>query len=175
MIDFETMSDPKPPVDRVYARIRKNPVVASLVILGSIVIALSTFTNASRNLLSVFDGDTRSGINGQWTAEVEYDWENAKYLEKFTFRGEDDDVYGTASFLGRDRSILEGEIINDKLHFVTISGELSDTATSKDIRHEYRGRISGNEIKLVLQSRGGSSRHVPVELIARKVPEQENQ
>ena len=168
------MNDPKTPVDRIYARIRKNPAVASLVILGSIVVALSTFTNASRNLLGLFDGDTRAGINGQWTSEVEYDWENAKYLETFTFRGEGDDVYGTASFLGRDRAILEGEIIKDKLHFVTVTGELSDTS-SKDIRHEYRGRISGNEIRLVLQSRGGSSRHLPIELIARKILEQENQ
>ena len=169
------MNEPKSPVDRIYSRVRKNPVVASLIILGSIVVALSTFTNASRNLLDLFDDDTRPDINGQWTAEVKYDWKNANYLEKFTFQGEGAEVYGTASFLEYKRGILEGEIIKNKLHFVTITTEALDSAPAKDTVHEYRGRVSENEIRFVMQTRGGYSEHVPVEFIARKMPEQENQ
>jgi hypothetical protein len=168
------MDERKTPVDRIYSRIRKNPVVASLIILGSIVVALSTFTNASRNLLDLFDGDTRPDINGLWTAEVKYDWKNANYVEKFSFQGEGGEVYGTASFLEVNRGILEGEITENKLRFVTITQEVLDTSPSKDSIHEYRGQISGSEIRFVLQTRGGYSAHVPVEFIARKMPKHEN-
>ena len=169
------MDEPKTPVDRIYSRVKKNPVVASLIILGSIVVALSTFTNASRNLLDLFDGDTRPDINGLWTAEVKYDWNNADYVEKFSFQGEDGEVYGTASHLGSDRGILEGEITENKLHFVTITQEILDTSPPKDSTHEYRGRVSGNEIRFVMQTRGGYSEHVPIEFVAKRMPEQEKQ
>ena len=168
------MDEPKTPVDKIYSRIRKNPLVASLVILGSIVIALSTFTNASRNLLSLIGEDTRSDINGVWTAEVTYDWKNAKHVEKFSFRGEGSEVYGTASFLELKRGILEGEIINDKLHFVTITQEVVDSSSARESVHEYRGRVSGNEIRFVLQTRGGNSEHVPIEFTAKKMSKLEN-
>src|SRR5215813_11442027 len=36
--------------DRIISRINNNPIVASLLVLGTIVIALSTFTNATKNL-----------------------------------------------------------------------------------------------------------------------------
>jgi hypothetical protein len=168
------MNEPKSPVDRIYSRVRKNPVVASLIIMGSIVVALSTFTNASRNLLDLFDDDTRPDINGQWTAEVKYDWKNANYLEKFTFQGEGAEVYGTASFLEYKRGILEGEIIKNKLHFVTITQEVFDSSSARESVHEYRGRVSGNEIRFVLQTRGGNSEHVPIEFTAKKMSELEN-
>ena len=168
------MMEPKTPVDRIYSRIKKNPVVASLIILGSIVIALSTFTNASRNLLSLLAEDTRPDINGVWTAEVTYDWKNAKYVEKFSFRGEGSEIYGTASFLELNRGILEGEIIKDKLRFVTITQEVIDSSPARESVHEYQGRVSMDEIRFVLQTRGGYSEHVPIEFIARKMPEQEN-
>jgi hypothetical protein len=45
------MSEPKTLVDAFYSRIRNNPVAASLIILGAIVIGLSSFTDAAKNLL----------------------------------------------------------------------------------------------------------------------------
>jgi len=97
-------------VDRFYSRIKNNPALASLIILGTIVIGLSTFTDATKNLLGFILKDKRPNINGEWNAEVTYDWGNAKYTEIFTFKGAGDEVFGTTSFLGLKRGILEGKI-----------------------------------------------------------------
>jgi len=35
--------------------------------------------------------------------------------------------------------------------------------------HRYRGRLAGDEIRFVMQTEGGSSAHVPIEFVARRV------
>ncbi len=164
------MDDPKTPVNRLYSRIRNNPAVAFLIIMGTIVIGLSTFTDAAKNLLGLVIEDTRPGINGEWVAEVTYDWKNAHYTEKFTFNGEGGEVYGTASFLGKKRSIVEGKINKDNLLFTTITREMMDSSPTRETIHHYRGRILGDELKFILQTRGGYSEHIPIEFIARRIP-----
>lgn len=168
------MNEPKKPVDKIYSRIKNNPAVATLIILGTIVIALSTFSDAAKNLLSLIISDTRPDINGEWVAEVTYDWKNAQYTEKFIFLGDGDEVYGTASFLGKKRGILEGRIKKDKLQFITITQETMDSLPGRDSIHEYRGRILGDEMKFIMQSKGGYSEHIPIEFIAKKMPDKEN-
>jgi len=118
--------------------------------------------------------DTRPDINGEWVAEVTYDWKNAQYTEKFIFLGDGDEVYGTASFLGKKRGILEGRIKKDKLQFITITQETMDSLPGRDSIHEYRGRILGDEMKFIMQSKGGYSEHIPIEFIAKKMPDKEN-
>ncbi len=168
------MNESKTLVDRFYSRIKNNPTVASLIILGTIVIGLSTFTDAAKNLLGLVIKDTRPNINGEWKAEVTYDWKNAKYTETFTFKGHGDEVYGTASFLGTKRGILEGKIRKDKLQFITITGETLGSQPERDSIHDYRGRILGDEMKFIMQTKGGYSEHIPIEFIAKKVPNKEN-
>ena len=168
------MNEPKTPVDKIYSRVKNNPAVATLIILGTIVIALSAFSDATKNLLSLIINDTRPDINGEWVAEVTYDWKNAQYTEKFIFQGDGDEVYGTASFLGTKRGILEGRIKKDKLQFITITRETMDSLPSMDSTHEYRGRILGDELKFIMQTKGGYSEHIPIEFIAKKVPDKEN-
>ena len=164
------MNEPKTPVDRIYSRIKKNPAVSTLIILGTMVIALSTFTDAAKNLLSLVTNDTRPDINGEWVAEVSYDWKNSKYTEKFIFQGDGDEVYGTASFLGKERGILEGKIRKDKLQFITITRETLDSSPERESIHEYRGRILGDELKFIMQTKGGYSEHMPSEFTAKKAP-----
>ena len=168
------MNEPKTPVDKIYSRVKNNPAVATLVILGTIVIALSTFSDAAKNLLSLIINDTRPDINGEWAAEVTYDWKNAHYTEKFIFQGDGDEVYGTASFLGKNRGILKGSIKKDKLQFVTITQEIMGSLPSIDSIHEYRGRISGDKMKFIMQTKGAYSDNIPIEFIAKKVPDKEN-
>jgi ankyrin repeat protein len=43
----------KTPIDKVTSRLRNNPVIASAIALGTIVIALSTFTNSAKSLLGL--------------------------------------------------------------------------------------------------------------------------
>lgn len=167
------MNEPKIKVNKFYARLKSNPVIATLIISGSIIVALSTFTDAASNLLGFVDKTSRPALNGVWRAEVTYDWPEAKYTETFTLKGEGNDLYGTASFLGTGRGILEGEIKENRFEFITITGEVIGSEKAKDSIHHYRGKIFPDKIMFVMQTKGGYSSHVPVEFIAFRVPQQE--
>jgi hypothetical protein len=148
--------------------------VASLIVVGTIVIALSTFTDAAKNLLSLVVKETRPDINGEWKAEVIYDWNrDTKYTETFTFRGDGEEVYGTASFLRRKRGILEGKVRKNKLTFLTKTREVSGPGwdNQKDAVHRYHGEVFRDEIKFIMQTEGGFFERVPIEFTARKVPD----
>lgn len=168
------MNEPKTLVDGFYSRIKNNPALATLIILGTIVVGLSTFTDAAKNILGLVITDTRPDINGEWKAEVTYDWEGAKYTETFIFKGDGDEVHGTASFLGRKRGIIEGTLKKDKLQFSTITGVVSGSQPARDTIHDYRGWVLGSEMKFIMQTKGGYSEHIPIEFIARKVPDKAN-
>jgi hypothetical protein len=133
--------------------------------------ALSESTDAAKNTPGSFIQDVRPDINGEWEADVTYDWPNARHVEHFVFRGEGDEVHGTASFLGTKKGILEGSIKKDGLRFMTRSQELlgGDSKNPKDSVHHYRGRVLGNEIKFIMQTEGGYSEHIPIEFIAKKL------
>ena len=47
------MQQPKTPTDRIIAKLRSNPFIASAIALGTIVIALSTFANSAKSLWGV--------------------------------------------------------------------------------------------------------------------------
>ena len=165
------MNELKTRFDRFNFRIKNNPIVASLIVLGTIVIALSTFTDAAKNLLGLVVKETRPDINGEWRAEVTYDWQDAKYAETFTFGGNGDDVHGTASFLGTKRGIIEGKVRKDKLRFNTKTQEvLGDENNPRDVVHRYQGKVFRDEIQFILQTEGGFSDNMPIEFTARKVP-----
>lgn len=165
------MNEPKTRFDRFNFRIKNNPIVASLIVLGTIVIALSTITDAAKNLLGLVVKETRPEINGEWRAEVTYDWPDAKYAETFTFGGDGDNVHGTASLLGEKRGILEGKVRKDRLQFTTKTQEvLQDWNNPRDAVNRYQGKFFRDEIKFILQMEGGFSEHIPIEFTARKVP-----
>jgi len=112
----------------------------------------------------------RPEINGEWQAEVTYDWPNARYAETFVFGGEAGELHGSASFLRVPRGILEGSIGPDGPRFVTRTSEMAGGAGStSETVHRYRGTFVSSEIRFVLQTEGGSSPHVPVEFTARRV------
>lgn len=113
----------------------------------------------------------RAEVNGEWRADVTYDWDNARFDERFTFRGEGDELHGSASFLGVPRGVLEGRVDAAGLRFVTRTREVGGAGGSgADVVHRYRGRRVGDELRFVMQTEGGSSAHVPVEFVARRVP-----
>ncbi len=116
--------------------------------------------------------DMRPDINGEWRADVTYNWLNARYIEKFYFRGKGEEVYGTASFLGTKRGILEGSIRKNVLQFITRTKEFrgADSKNPRDSVHHYRGALLGKDIKFIMQTESGYSEHVPIDFIAKKVP-----
>jgi hypothetical protein len=115
-------------------------------------------------------GHDRPDINGVWHAQVRYDWPNADHLERFVFSGEAQELRGTASFLGADRGIVEGSIEAGTLRFITRTTEVHSTTAPVEAVHRYRGTLSGDEIRFVMQTEGGLSSHVPVEFTARRLP-----
>jgi len=151
--------------------IRNNRITATFIVVGTVVIALSTFTNAARNLLDLFQQEKRPEINGVWAAEVNYDWANATYTETFVFEGDGEELHGTATFLKRKYLITEGSLKNGRLEFVTKTKEISsdwDNGESKETIHRYSGKIVNDEILFILQTEGGFSLHTPIEFTAHK-------
>lgn len=163
------MNESRTRFDRLGLRIRNNPVVASLIVLGTIVIALATFTDAAKTLLGLVIKETRPDINGEWNAEVTYDG-STTHTETFMFDGDGNEVFGTGSFLGTERGILEGRVRKDKLQFITKTREvLGDWNNPKTVVHRYRGKILRDEIRFTMQTEGGFSEHTPIQFTARKV------
>ena len=112
----------------------------------------------------------RAELNGTWQAEVEYDWPNSRTVEHFDFIGTGSELFGSASFLGVRRGLLEGRVDAEGLHFTTRSLESTGGAdTARESLHRYRARWVGGELRFVMQTEGGSSPHVPVEFVARRV------
>ena len=110
----------------------------------------------------------RAQVNGDWQADVTYDWNNARFSERFKFGGEADALHGSASFLRVARGVLEGRVDGAGVSFVTRTSESGGSGDSAVV-HRYRGRLAGDELRFVMQTEGGSSPHVPVEFVARRV------
>ena len=171
------MEEPRTQFDKFKSRIKNNPILASLMVLGMVVIALSSFTDAAKNLLDLVISETRPDINGEWTAEVTYPWKKVIYVEAFSFDGNGDEVHGTASYLGSKQIILDGKIIESRIEFKTKTMEHSsdwENNIMKLATHHYRGRVVEKEIKFVMETYGGYSSDSPIEFIANKAPNKAN-
>jgi hypothetical protein len=164
------MTAPRTQFDRFYSRIKNHPLVAFLLVLGTIIIALSILTDAAKNLLGLVRQEKRPAINGKWQATVTYDWPNAKYAETFTFGGDGEELQGTASFLERKRGILEGQVKKDQILFITKTQEVLGVEENiNENIHRYKGKIFRDEIKFIMQTEGGYSEHIPIEFTAKRV------
>ena len=113
----------------------------------------------------------RPDVNGSWEAEVQYDWTDAKFKERFEFAGIAADVNGSASFLGVRRGVLEGRADATGLRFVTRSAETTGNGdATRELVHRYHAQSVGGELRFVMQTEGGASPHGPVSFVARRLP-----
>jgi len=165
------VSDQKTRLERIKTGIHNHKLFSVVIVLGSIVTGISAFTNATTNLIEFVTQEERErpAINGEWKAEVTYDWPNARYAETFDLHGDGDNVYGTASFLGLQRGILDGVVKDNKIEFITRTMESAGNSTAELI-HRYQGKVSPGEIRFVMQTEGGSSPRGPVEFVASRTP-----
>jgi hypothetical protein len=107
-------------------------------------------------------------IAGEWSADVTYGW-GAKYRERFSLRVADNEIIGTASFLGVARGIVSGTVNDSRITFETRTQEvLGDWNNPREVVHRYRGQVSGDQIAFTMQSEGASS-DVPVDFTATRV------
>ena len=107
-------------------------------------------------------------IDGPWQAVVTYEW-GATHRENFLFHVDGDEVAGSASFLGTKRGVLGGRLGDDRISFDTKTRETLGDG-EKETVHHYRGRISGDQIRFIMQTEGGFSDHPPVEFTAKRSP-----
>ncbi len=119
------MNDSQSRFEKLKSRITNNPFIASLMIIGMVIIALSSFTDAAKNLLSLSVSETRPVINGEWVAEIGYPGKKATYSEVFYFDGDSNDLHGAASYLEKKQVILEGKIDQNLIDFKTKTMEYS--------------------------------------------------
>jgi len=165
-IRIAKLLEPDPEKKRLSTRVKTNPVLASLIFLGIILIGLSLFTDTAKNLFSLGKGETRAEINGEWEAEVIYAWDNTTYTELFSFDGGGNELYGTASFLEIKRAILDGSVEKDRFEFVVKTQELTG---QKVYTHHYRGKVLQDQIKFIMQTTGDYSENQPIEFTAERV------
>lgn len=67
------MKEQKTRFDKIIARIKNNRVLAVVIVLGTIIIAVSAFTDAAQNLWSVITKEkelTPMDISGEWVTGV---------------------------------------------------------------------------------------------------------
>jgi tetratricopeptide (TPR) repeat protein len=104
-----------------------------------------------------------TSVEGRWIAEVKYDW-GATHTERFSFKVDGNELLGTAGFLGAPRGIVNGTVNGDRLTFEFTTQILGDSTNAKDVRHRYRGKVTGDTIAFYAQN--DSPSNVPVEFTA---------
>jgi TIR domain len=107
----------------------------------------------------------RAPINGLWQAAVRYPWPNADYVERFEFSGDGNALSGSASFLQVPRGVLAGAVEGNAVRFVTRTVEESG-GTRSELTHRYRGELVGEQLRLTMQTEGGSASGLPVTIVA---------
>jgi hypothetical protein len=96
---------------------------------------------------------------GTWQANVTYGW-GATHLEKFDFQVDDDELLGTASYVGIARPITEGKVTEKKISFVTKSLTALDDKTYEE-KHAYSGKLVDGKIVFRLQTDSGYDSRLP--------------
>jgi hypothetical protein len=107
-------------------------------------------------------------VSGTWEGEVFYEWDRRKVTERFKFSSIAGALTGSASFLGVPRGILSVELKGNTIAFET---RTRGSINEKEIEfvHRYRGEVSGDQMRMVMQTVGGHDTGVPREFVARRI------
>ncbi len=102
-------------------------------------------------------------ISGNWKATAE--GPNGAMERTFVFKVEGNKVTGesTSTMMGKS-AITDGKVEGDTVTF-TLSGKFGD----QEVKLNYKGKISGNEIKFTSEMAGGGGGGAPIEWIAKKM------
>jgi hypothetical protein len=139
--------------DKFLSRIKNNSVVASLLVVGTIVIAVSTFTDATQKILGLISTERTPNIEGKWRTEVltnPYD-DTERYTLLFQFAQQGETLLGTVTETdvgeqeGFAKTISDGKIKGDVVSFYTLGEVMSDQKT-QHYKETYSGTIRKNEI-----------------------------
>ena len=104
---------------------------------------------------------------GRWQAPVKYSWGDS-YNEIFNFKVDENELLGTATYVGGPRGIFDGKIEGNKVTFTTKSMTALGDKTYEE-KHNYRGRLSGDTIEFMLQTESGYDSRPPETFTAKRV------
>jgi hypothetical protein len=107
------------------------------------------------------------GFAGRWRAQVKYSWGDS-HNEVFNFKVDQNEVFGTATYVGGARGVLDGRIEGNRITFTTKSQTLLGDKRYEE-KHQYRGRLSGNTIEFILQTDSGYDSRPPEMFTATRV------
>jgi hypothetical protein len=103
--------------------------------------------------------DAQAGFAGRWQALVKYSWGDS-HAEMFSFKVDQNEVYGTASYVGGARGILDGKIEGNRISFTTKSMTMLGDKTYEE-KHVYKGHLTGETIDFILQTESGYDSRAP--------------
>jgi len=136
--------------------------VASLAHIQAIEIRDDRFQKDSADLIAALDQLVRRaplGWAGTWQATVKYSWGDV-HNETFHFEVDDDEVTGTASYVGTPRAIYDGKISGPKISFTTKSITSLGDKTYEE-KHIYSGKLVDGKIAFRLQTDTGYDSRLP--------------
>ena len=90
---------------------------------------------------------------------VKYSWGDS-HTEVFSFKVDQNEVYGTASYVGGARGILDGKIEGNRISFSTKSMTMLGDKTVEE-KHVYKGHLTGDTIDFILQTDSGYDSRAP--------------
>lgn len=137
--------------DKFLIRIKDNPIIASFLVLGVIVIAAATFTDSAQKIYQALVKRETPNIAGNWRTQTvtnPYD-DSDHYVLLFDFVQQGDALSGTVTemdFDGTDafaRSIMEGKIKGNVISFYT-QGEVDFDQERRAYKDVYSGNVSKN-------------------------------
>ena len=137
------------------SRIKENPLVLVVALLGSAVVALSAFTDAARDLVAVFHETTAPRIAGTWvTPTLDFPFEAAdNYHLTFELRIQGHNVTGTVTFSpegvdepDRVYRILDGNVDGANLSFRTQSEVVGADSKLVPYSDFYEGKLIEGQI-----------------------------
>jgi hypothetical protein len=132
-------------------RIKENPLVASLAVLASAVIAVSAFSDSAKNLFGLVHEATVPRVAGTWITPVltnPYE-QDIHYHLVFNLRDDQKEVSGSLTYFDeRQKDAINrkqiGKVADGVVSFRTEWFNRIDEKTYSDF---YEGRIAANEIK----------------------------
>jgi hypothetical protein len=101
-------------------------------------------------------------VSGKWKAEFQ-GRDGQPMTSNLTLKADGEALTGTISGRGGDNAISEGKISGDDISFVVVRN-----FQGQDVKTQYKGKATGDEIKMTVQFREGMP---PREMVFKRVKE----
>jgi hypothetical protein len=146
------MSQKKTLFDKFLSRIKNNPVAATILVIGTIVIATSTFTDAAQKILAFFVGEETHNVAGKWQTLVVTNVyvESDRFKLLFEFIQQGDTLSGTLTDMDAEGSkpftqnIADGKIKGNRVSFYTQT-EVDSGKGNQPMKEAYSGILNKNK------------------------------